>query len=156
MGRKKRKIIKEKTAVEVDVSGQLGDTKDTVFAFSNGEKFSIIISGKVKRIILDLYRESKSRSKDFPLHFYIAGLKILFRSCGKNISSVILDREVVGHEAKVKYIFETKFDSVEISSIGRKSPAHNLAHSVFQGKQPPNKRVKTEEIIVEMGLWPKK
>lgn len=90
--------------VEVDVSGQIGDTKNTVFAFANGESYSILISGITKRNCLKDYREKQRNTKDFTLHFYLAGLSLLFESSSKNISAIYLDREMVGHERKVRHI----------------------------------------------------
>ena len=156
--KKKGKVLRKKVShsVEVDVSGQLSDTKNTVFAFSNGESYAIVVSGKAKRVVLRAHRASMNRPKDFSLQFYLAGLKILFFSSKKNLTSVVLDREIVGHETKIKAALSSYFDSLEIRTIGRKSAAHHLAYGIYTGKKKPNKIVKEKEIILMMGLEDKK
>lgn len=144
--------------VEVDVSGQIGDTKDTVFALSNGENYSIVITGKVKRKCLIDYREKLESAKDFTLHFYLAGLSILFKSFDKNISVICLDREIIGHEYKIisylknRFCFDKNISSaiIRVTEIGKTSPAHFKAHDVFTKKQKADKKVKSEELIVEI------
>ena len=140
---------------EVDVSGLLADTKDTVFAFANGESFAILVTGKTKRTILQAYRESKNRPKDFPLHFYIAGIKILFGISGKKFTSVVLDREVSGHEHKIEMALGSKFVSLVIKSVGRSSPAHYLAYGVHSGRKKADKIISEDKFILEMGLGTK-
>jgi hypothetical protein len=51
--------------VEVDQSGKIGDTKvPTVLAFSNGKKFTVLISAKVKReCILHVRKKMKMETR---------------------------------------------------------------------------------------------
>jgi len=151
-GKAKRESLSRK--VEVDVSGQIGDTKLTVFAFSNGVKFALKISGKEKRKILQAYRLSKNRPKDFPLHFYITGLKILFSSSGEKFTHIVLDREIAGHEQRVIVSLSPCLGEavLTVKEIGHQSNAHNLAYEVFIGKKIANKNATAKEFISRMGL----
>ncbi|MBI3559192.1 hypothetical protein HY085_02245 [Candidatus Gottesmanbacteria bacterium] len=154
--KKKKRNQKEKLnrKVEVDVSGQIGDTKLTIFALSNGVKFALKISGKEKRKILQIYRLSKNRPKDFLLHFYITGLKILFSSSGEKFTHIILDREIAGHEQRIMVNLSPCLGGavLTVKEIGHQSNAHNLAYEVFIGKKIANKNVTAKEFISEMGL----
>lgn len=150
----------KKLSVEVDVSGQLSDTKDTVFAFSNGDDYSILVPGKTKRVVLNIYRSSKNRAKDFPLHFYLAGIRILIKSSGKKFTRITLDRELVGHERRILNILRRESaigpnadeTLVEIREIGRESRAHLKAKSVYKKKTKAGRIVGLSELLKFLNL----
>lgn len=156
----KRKREVRKLSVEVDVSGQLSDTKDTVFAFSNGDNYSILVPGRTKRVVLKIYRSSKNRAKDFPLHFYLAGIRILIKSSGKKFTRITLDRELVGHEKRILNFLrrevaigsESDGTLFEIRQIGRESRAHLKAKGVYNKKNKAERVVKLSELLKCLNL----
>lgn len=108
--RKKEKNLSRK--VEVDISGGIGLTSvPTVFAFSNGKSYSIIISSKSKQSALRVYRERHGRSHDFYFKFYIAGLVILLMPFLTNFEEVVLDIEIYKQDNRVRIALSEKFKS---------------------------------------------
>lgn len=157
--KEKKKIKKENFSrkVEVDVSGQLGDTKDTVFAFSNGVKGSILILAKTKRLALQYFRLTRTDKihESFYFQFYIAGLVILFKPFVTKVTDLILDTELFGQEDKIRQALSDKLENLNqerigFKQIGRKSKAHLLAKSVFNGAKP-DKVVGVEELKKYLG-----
>ncbi|MBI3558813.1 hypothetical protein HY085_00285 [Candidatus Gottesmanbacteria bacterium] len=102
--KKGKKVKKESLSrkVEVDVSGQLGLDGDTVFAFSNGENYSILIESVVKRKVKKFYLLSKKSPGRFYFNFYIGGLVILLSRLEKHRGPIYLDWELSGRESEVK------------------------------------------------------
>lgn len=157
--KKKKKIKKENLSrkVEVDVSGQLGDTKDTVFAFSNGVTGSILILAKTKRLALQYFRlvRTDKTHESFYFLFYIIGLVVLLKPFAVKISDLTLDTELSGQENKIRQALSEKLDNLNqekigFKQIGRKSNAHLLAKSVFNGAKP-DKVVGLEELKKYLG-----
>lgn len=151
---KKFKLKKENLSrkVEVDVSGLLADTKDTVFAFANGESFAILVPAKTKRLALEYFRLQFGLSKPFYLRFYISCLVILLKPFLSKFNTIILDTELYGLDNRVRDFLGNRFGSafarenIFFKQIGRKSPAHLKAKGVFTKKVKPDKIVRFEDI----------
>lgn len=151
---KKKKEIKKENLnrkVEVDVSGAVAQTAvASVFAYSNGKNYSILISSKIKRLALEHFRlfSEKKFHKTFYFKLYISGLIILFSSLSGNYD-IVLDTELYGQDENIKgelkKILENKVN-LSFKQIGRKSPAHFLAKGVFLKKIQPNKIVTFVEL----------
>ncbi len=129
--------------IEIDQSGRIEETnRDTVIAFSNGEQFSVRIPARVKRQLLDVFRQ-RGRPKVFKYKVFALGVVLLLHKSKispKNLS-LIIDHEYPGHENSIKDIIWSKFGSeveVDFKSIGKNSPAHEIAYYTYKKEQKEN------------------
>lgn len=157
---KKRSIRKNKTSVEVDISGRVEDTStDTIFAFSNSEQYKIKLSKKTKRECVLLLRKLGKHGKSFYLQIYCCGLFCLLKRTINKIPLVTLDEEYRGRDKDIKRVVLGIFtkngkdipsDKIRFELIGRKSPAHLVAFTCHQGKSKPDKSITTIEILEQL------
>lgn len=140
--------------IEVDQSGKIESNKDTVIAFSDGERCSVKIERKLKRELFQDYR--KTNKFGFVLRLFAIALFYLLKDRLKNKDSIIIDDEYPKHERLVKdYLLkliksaDSKFDKnkIKISRIGKNSEAHILAYNTFIGNKKPDKIISKEEIL---------
>lgn len=130
--------MRRKHEVEVDISGAVAQTGvHSVFAFSNGDKFSVLVSSKTKKLALKYFRlmTDKKSHEAFYFRLYISGLIILLSFLKIKDSIVVLDTELYGQDEKIRRELVGYFlngpGAFHFKQIGRKSPAHKLAKSVF-------------------------
>lgn len=151
-----KKISKRKpTTIEIDVSGQLTADGDTVFAYSNGENYSILVKKSVKKEAKKLYLLTKKTPGRFYFDFYVGGLVSLFLRLNSLGRPVYLDWELSGRHGEVRgeLLFRLKKQKIKINSeiyakkVGKKSPAHLLAHSVYKKRKKANKVLILEELL---------
>lgn len=143
--------------LEVDLSGVLGKTSTpTVVAFSNTESSSILISGKDKREILSALRLVKGITIRTYLRLFATLIFLSVKYSVKESDTIVIDEEFSGKEGEIRAFLLAllrrgipKFpkENIQFSRIGKGSPAHKLASSVFQGKQKPTKTVTVSEIL---------
>lgn len=153
--------------VEVDQSGKIEDTvTDTVIAFSNGKQFSILISSQVKKMCIRELRDKGMTGKSMYWLLFTAALYFLLKdSIHKNVI-VIIDKEYIGHEAKIKEHLLNLLrrannfvhsDQIQFDLIHRKyqkgNPmAHNTAYLTKQKKIRPNIILKAEDLLSQIKI----
>ena len=143
--------------VEVDQSGRIEFTKeDTVLAFANGMKYSMLIPATVKRDCVLTLRRLGLSGPNFYLQLFAVGLFLLLNEHVDNIHTVLLDYEYLGKEAEIKRYLsnllrraghQIEAELIQFLHIGKHSPAHFLAYGTLLGKQMPNRVITTEEIL---------
>jgi len=139
--------------VEIDQSGRIEETnRDTVIAFSNGERFSIRISAKVKRQLLEVFRQ-RGKPKVFKHKVFALGVVLLLHKSKispKNLS-LIIDHEYPGHENSIKDIIWSRFNSeveIDFESVGKNSPAHEIAYYTYKKERKEDVKLTYKEIAV--------
>lgn len=84
--------------VEIDQSVKIEQTnKGTVLAFSNEEEYAILIPGKVKRKLQELFRE-KGRPRLFISRTFAAGITLLLQNHLPKFQKIVIDLEYPGKE----------------------------------------------------------
>ncbi|MBI3360548.1 MAG: hypothetical protein HY023_05490 [Chloroflexi bacterium] len=141
---------------QVDQSVRIEEAGDTVLAFADGEAYALVISVLVKRKALGrLISRGKSRKRALVLLFAAAVALLLSRVPG-SVEGVEIDLEYPGYEAAIKGAILWRLRplgkamavaELTFGRIGKKSPAHDLAWRVHQGKIPANDRVTIEELL---------
>ncbi len=141
--------------VEVDQSGRLSQPGPVVLAFSN----DISGAAKVKKFVKDdLYRDvincSKSRIVG-ELKAFSAILYLLLKPFLDQISHITIDEEYPGHGPDIRGMllnhmrrdgFDFAKDCIEFACIGKASPAHDLARSVYKCKSKETLLVRTRDL----------
>ena len=143
--------------VEVDQSGKVEDTKeDTVLAFANGMRFSILIPATVKRDCVRTLRQRGLSPKIFYLQIFVTGLFFLLKEHIPNLSHTIIDREYLGKDADIKrYLmnllkrakYTVNAEQFHFGHIGKGSAAHSLAIDTLRGRVQPDLKLTLEDIL---------
>jgi hypothetical protein len=135
--------------IEVDQSGKIEDSGDTVIAFSNKEQFTVMIPHNLKVALLKKMGKRQARYKILARGIYHCIKDYLDKD-----KQIIIDEEYRKHGRDIKnYLLNELrkdkpfFDKKLIISkqIGKKSRAHKLAYQTFCGKLKPNKILTEKE-----------
>ncbi|OGM60249.1 hypothetical protein A2892_04720 [Candidatus Woesebacteria bacterium RIFCSPLOWO2_01_FULL_39_10b] len=145
--------------VEVDQSGRIEETnKPTVVAFSNNIQFSIYVSAFEKRKILGELRGRKPKWSRTTINVFVflVLLVILLEKYVKKELLVYIDKEYPGYEAIIKNRLLTFLNrksqrvtvgQINFVSVGKKSPAHSLAITVYRSRKKSDKILTSGEIL---------
>lgn len=143
--------------IKVDQSGKVENTQtDTVLAFSNGRRYSIVVPAALKR---EWFRrkgwEGKSKRASY-LTLFSAGLFLLLRRfVNKNIT-IVIDKEYPGYDLQIRlnllnYFEKRKIpiskEQITFDFVGRGCAAHELANAVFKERAKASKIVTGKELF---------
>lgn len=140
-------------SLQIDQSNKIEKTnKDTALALANDIVCSILIPGKVKRKLQELFRK-RGRTRIFIYKTFAAGIVLLLKPHLSKIDRVVIDQEYPGKEKMIRSMiygilgrFCDKIPEIIFERIGKKSKAHEVAHHVSSKEQKPNRVIKFSEI----------
>jgi len=143
--------------IEVDQSGKVEDTAtDTVIAFSNERKRTVLIPATVKRACLQELRQEGKTGKSIYRRMFVVGLFFLLKDNIKKSDLVTIDIEYIGHTRSIKEHLlsllatadlQVDSDNIRFERIGKKSPAHDMAFYTHRGDTDADKVVSKEELM---------
>jgi len=129
--------------LEVDQSRKIEQSGPTVLAFSDHEHGVLLVPAHVKRRVLRWLRD-QGRERRASVHMVFAALvALLLRDVAKRANLVIIDDEYTGHRGMIKFQvlhylhklgIEVESEVITFGRVGKRSPAHHLAFSVFRGQ----------------------
>ena len=143
---------------EVDQSVKIEETsRDTVLALSNDKHFAILIPAEAKRQALAYLRERGKSRRISVLLVFAAGLFLLLRNIGADVTLITIDQEYEGkkHEAVIKgrllqLLYEAGWQGdsnhIAFGLVEKKSGAHKRAWEVHRSKIAPDYRVTANEL----------
>ncbi len=149
------------TIYQIDQSGKIEQTSlDTVIAFSNGKKYTILLDKTTKRSLQRIFKDF-GKPEMFVYQTFATILAIIFKEV-KPASKVIIDIEYPGKENLIAVLINEVFERFswkkdfyfEFGRVGKSSPADHLAALVARKKSKPDKILGLEEIVNL--LWPRK
>ncbi len=140
-------------AFQIDQSSKIEQTnKNTTLALANGDEFVVIISGKTKRKLQELFRQ-KGKPRIFVYEVFAASVVILIKEAKYKHEEVVIDTEYLGQEKIIQSIINKMFKKIHkkpprisFRSIGKKNKAHNLAYLTAKNIKKPNKIITLNEI----------
>lgn len=141
--------------IEVDQSGKVEQTGPTALAFSNDMQKAILIPPAVKRRAIEQLRRLGRKHQSTVNRVFAAGLVLLLRDVIAEGEPICIDCEYTGHQATIKNLIlhyarrlglQVDKESVTFGLIGKRSPAHSVAISVFRKKRSPDHLVTYEEL----------
>lgn len=142
--------------IEIDQSGKIENTnRNTIVAFSNSISKSVLISGKDKREIQDIFRKA-GKPRVFVYRLFAILIFILIKKHIKQIDQMVIDLEYPGKSNLIKnYLFqeirkeEKEFpkENIIFRRIGKKSNAHNKAYLTFKKKMKADIVATGEDIL---------
>jgi len=142
--------------IEVDQSGRIEDSGDTILALSNSVDFAISISSAVKNAAVGELKRRGISSIQIKLKLFSAGLFLLLKNYLDDASLITIDNEYDGHGKNIirlllEFIWKADSgfseDKIEVSEIGKKSLAHKKAWETKRGFIKPNKKIKARELL---------
>jgi len=146
--------------LEVDQRRKVEQSGPTVLAFSDHEHSALLVPNQVKRRVLRRLRE-QGRERRVSVHMVFAALVVLLlRDVVKRTDLVIIDDEYTGHRGIIKFQVlhylhrlgtEVETEVITFGLVGKRSPAHHLALSVFRNQRPPDRCVTFEELWTLVG-----
>ncbi len=152
--------------VEVDQSIRFDDTSDdTVVAYANGIRHSVLIPSTVKRECLRVLRGAGYRARNLYIQLFSTTLYFLLRDNMQMISHVVIDLEYPGKDAQIRErllnllrrdgrIVEP--EQIEFASVGKGSPAHKLALDTLRRREQPDLVLTVEYLLREFPRMRKK
>ncbi len=141
--------------LEVDQSRKIEQSGPTALAFSDHEHGALLVPNQVKRQVLRRLRK-QGRERRASVHMVFAALvALLLRDAVKRADLVIIDDEYTGHRGMIKFQvlhylhklgIEVEDEVITFGLVGKHSPAHDLALSVFRGQRAPDRWVTFKEL----------
>ncbi len=135
---------------EVDQSVRIEElTKDTIVGIANKEvSFTIIVSKRTKRVLLEMFRVC-GKPKKFAPYVFAAAIGLGIKQAPFKSSDLIVDIEYPGYEQEILRIIRQMNPEIEVyfTTIGRKSFAHYAAYGVYTGKRNADMRIDTRKFI---------
>ena len=125
--------------VEIDQSGRLEHLNtDTVIAYSNGKKGSVLIKVGVKRELVIKVKKSAIPNDQMMPMLFAACIYLLIQKLDKQ-TVLIIDEEYTGKERIIKSTLEklmgNKWEGdIRFVRVGKSSPAHHLAWTIHRHK----------------------
>lgn len=143
---------------QIDQSRKFEQTSgDTVIACANDIQYSIRIPAKVKReVIRSALAQGKKSLKQIVFACYAAGIYLVLCETGSPNRRVVIDQEYEGHEPTIKAMILRHFqkaginftpEAISFGLVGKDSPAHHLAWSVYRGRQTANRVITYTELL---------
>lgn len=137
---------------QIDQSGKIEQTnKNTVLALANGSWDAIIVSGKTKRQIQEIFRRH-GQIRNYILFVFSALLASLIKR-NKTISQVLVDTEYPGKDAIIKNIVlemlngEKIIPDIHFGFVGKESPSDEKASRITHKKEEAKKELNLKEIM---------
>lgn len=142
-------------AVEVDQSNRTDESGDTYLALSDGISRSIKVPSKVKQTGMEALLQRGKTSTTAKWMLFAACIFLLIKDEIDQLQRISVDNAFDQHQADVKnqllrhiWTIRPSFDpwSVEVISIGKDSPAHDVAYS-SRKRGEADKTVTAEELL---------
>lgn len=152
--------------VQVDQSGKVNETnRPTALAMANGMDFSIRISAREKRKVVEELRRRRPgwKSKQIYLRMFATLLYLLLKDDIERMGRVIVDTEFSGAENQRDIkdwvltllrrqgirVYRQQLVFQQIHRGKKEPPAHKLAWRVFKGYVKPDKIITAEDVLGE-------
>lgn len=148
--------------VEVDQSIRFDDTsEDTVVAYANGIRYSVLIPSTVKRECLRVLRALGYPTRTLYVQLFTTTLYFLLRASIKEITRVVIDLKYPGKDSQIREhllnllrrdgigFIDVEPEQIQFGLVGKKSPAHKLAIDTLRKRAQPNLVLTVEDILGE-------
>ena len=145
-----------KSNVELDQSGRIEMTGDTVIAVANGFTVTVRITGKVKDVMRQALRNKKVKPKMRMIRMFVGAIVLAVRDHNSEIATMKLDAEYAGYESQIRSLLidrlraageEFDTERIVIVSVRKKSPAHRAAIRVTRGQAKADYTPSAQELL---------
>ena len=145
---------------DIDMSGRIEETnRPTAIALANGISSCVLITAAEKRKVIRTLKKQQPERDVNLLHIFVFTVLLyyLVQPFMKRLTQVRIDLEYPGHDAVIKNRvltlcrnagIEVEKDQITIGQVGKKSPAHKLAYSVYLKKRKPDQVITAEDVLL--------
>ncbi|MGA9349009.1 MAG: hypothetical protein WBW48_09410 [Anaerolineae bacterium] len=147
--------------VEVDQSGRMEMAGKTTVAVSNDFTVTVRVTARVKQEVRQALLERGVKSRMVMIHMFVGVILLAIRDYLEKIHLLTIDEEYTGYEATIKSLlldriralgFEFPRESIMITRVGKKSPAHRAAIRVTRRHAKADKTPSAEELLLALSL----
>ena len=140
--------------IQVDQSIKVERTHQaTVLGLSNGKEYAVTLQGKTKRRLQEAFR-LHGIPRQYVIHTFAACLTLLMWHARFSYPpAVVVDEEYPGYEEYIRQLVATMWQRLSMGQpiivfrrIGKRSPAHRVAHWTANGRRRVDHVLTYEEI----------
>jgi len=142
--------------VEIDQSGRMEMSGETTVAASNGFTVTVRVTARVKQEVRQALLEHGAKPKMVMVRMFVGAILLAIRDHLEEINLLTIDEEYTGYEATIKSLLldriralgcEFPRESIMITRVGKKSPAHRAAIRVTRRQAKADKTPSAEELL---------
>jgi hypothetical protein len=135
--------------------------RHTVLALSDGIRHAILVPAVVKQTVTQRLRNQRKPKRMTTLSIFAACLFLLLRDHMEQLERVVIDVEYPGKDGDIRGSLLYHFhrhnirvhkDQIVFQQVGKKSPAHELALSIYRGERRPDHAIGEQELLEVLGL----
>ena len=144
-------------SVEVDQSGRIEEfARDTIVAVSDGFTCTVLLTAELKTDLRAALTKRGVRSKLIPVRIFVAAIMLAIYEHRHTIAFLVIDQEYTGYDNELRSLVVDRMralgakidpNTVWVSRIGKKSPAHDAAIRVMREQTEPTKRPILADIL---------
>lgn len=145
-----------RTSIEIDQSGRIEMSGDTVVAAANGFVVTVRITAEVKGIVRATLKRRGVKTRLIMIRMFVGAIVLAVEDNLSEIDTLTIDEEYLGYEAEIKsllldriHALGCEFDpsSIAIVRVGKRSPAHHAAIRVTRGRAKASKTPTAGELL---------
>lgn len=145
-----------RTHIEVDQSGRIEMSGDTVVAAANGFVVTVRITAQVKDIVRESLKRRGVKTRLIMIRMFVGAIVLAVKDNLTEISTLTIDEEYLGYEAEIKSLLldriralDCEFDphAIAIVRVGRQSPAHHASIRVTRRLTKASKTPTADELL---------
>lgn len=142
--------------IEIDQSGRMEMSGDTVVAAANGFAVTVRITPEVKESVRGSLERRGVKPRLVMIRMFVGAIVLALQDHLRQVGAVTIDEEYIGYEAETKSLlldrlrsFGANLDAndITIARIGKKSPAHVAGIRVMRRQASANKTPTADEFL---------
>jgi len=144
--------------VEIDQSGRMEMSGETVVAVANELTITVRITARVKQQVRTALRKRGIKPRMVMIRMFVGAIVLALRRYeGAAMPLLWIDKEYTGYEAIIKSLLLDRGrriglalakDDIVFTRIGKKSPAHRAAIRVLRHQAPADETPSAAELLV--------
>jgi hypothetical protein len=128
----------------------------TTIAVSNGFTVTVRVTARVKQEVRQALLEQGIKPRMVMIRMFVGAVLLAIRDHLEQIDLLTIDEEYTGYEATIKSLLLDRIramghefirESIMISRVGKKSPAHRAAIRVTRRQAKADKTPSAEELL---------
>ena len=142
--------------VEVDQSGRMEMSGETIVAVANGFSVTVRITAEVKGVVRETLRRRGVKARMIMIRMFVGAIVLAVQDHLSESNILTIDEEYIGYETEVRSLLldrlrsmghELDKDMIVIERIGKKSPAHYAAIRVTRRQAQADKTPTAAELL---------
>jgi hypothetical protein len=142
--------------IEIDQSGRMEMSGETVVAASDGFTVTVRITAEVKQQVREALRGRGVKPRMVMIRMFVGAIVLTIRKHREQVSTLWIDEEYTGYEAIIKSLvldrarqfgFGLTKEDVILTRVGKRSPAHRAAIQVTRRQAVADETPSAAELL---------